>query len=73
MERNVRKFSLYASYVSFFLRLIIAIVYWKDSLDFENIMHGVQASKFNASAGSQSPTNVRRDNMYLRNTSPTGR
>jgi hypothetical protein len=26
------------SYVSFFLRLIVASVYWKDSLDFEGII-----------------------------------
>lgn len=40
MERRLRVFSLYMSYVSFFLRLIIALVFWKDSLDFDFIMLG---------------------------------
>jgi len=40
LERKVRIFSLYMSYVSFFVRLIMALVYWKDSLDFDNIMIG---------------------------------
>jgi hypothetical protein len=35
METNLRRFSLYFSYASFFIRIIIGIVYWKDSLDFE--------------------------------------
>ena len=38
LEKNIRLFSLYMSYISFFGRLIIALVYWKDSLDFDNIM-----------------------------------
>jgi Ca2+/Na+ antiporter len=40
MENTLRKFSLKVSYVSFFFRIVIALVYWKDSLDFDNIMHG---------------------------------
>jgi hypothetical protein len=35
LEKNVRIFSLYMSYASFFLRLILSLVYWKDSLDYE--------------------------------------
>jgi hypothetical protein len=38
-------FSLYMSYVSFFLRLIVASVYWKDSLDFEGIVKGGAANQ----------------------------
>jgi hypothetical protein len=68
MEKNIRKFSLYASYVSFFLRLIVAMVYWKDSLDFENIIHGIQANQ-----PSSSPKNLRNDNIFLRGGSPSGR
>jgi hypothetical protein len=44
VERKVKIFSLYMSYVSFFLRLIMALVYWKDSLDFDNIMLGKRIS-----------------------------
>ena len=40
LERRVRLFSLYMSYISFFVRLIMGLVYWKDSLDFDNIMVG---------------------------------
>jgi len=40
MERNIRRFSLYMSYASFFVRLLVALVYWKDSLDYESIMLG---------------------------------
>lgn len=40
VERNVKIFSLYMSYISFFLRLFMAIVYWKVSLDYDNIMLG---------------------------------
>lgn len=40
LERRVRIFSLYMSYISFFVRLIMGLVYWKDSLDFDNIMLG---------------------------------
>lgn len=61
MEKSLRKFSLYSSYVSFFFRLFIALVYWKDSLDFENIMHGVQAQQM-----SQSPVNQRKDTHFIR-------
>jgi hypothetical protein len=40
LEKNLKRFSLNMSYVSFFLRLIIALVYWKDSLDYDSIMLG---------------------------------
>jgi len=40
LERKIRRFSLFASYISFFVRLIMGMVYWKDSLDFDNIMLG---------------------------------
>lgn len=38
MQKNVRIFSLYMSYISFFLRIIVALVYWKASLDFDQII-----------------------------------
>lgn len=38
MQKKIRKFSLYMSYVSFFLRIIVALVYWKASLDFDQII-----------------------------------
>ena len=44
LERKIRLFSLYMSYISFFLRLIMALIYWKDSLDFDNIMLGKRIS-----------------------------
>jgi hypothetical protein len=40
MEKSIKKFSLYMAYISFFVRLFVGIVYWKDSLDFDNIMLG---------------------------------
>jgi hypothetical protein len=40
METSLRNFSLYLAYVSFFFRIIVALVFWKDSLDFDNIMLG---------------------------------
>jgi hypothetical protein len=39
-EKSLRRFTLYTSIFSFFVRLIIALVYWKDSLDYDNIMLG---------------------------------
>jgi hypothetical protein len=39
-ERALRRFAFYTSIFSFFLRLVIALVYWKDSLDYDNIMLG---------------------------------
>ncbi len=40
VEKGIRKFSLYMSYISFFFRILMALVFWKDSMDFENIMQG---------------------------------
>jgi hypothetical protein len=40
LETSIRKFSLSVAYVSFFVKLIVALVYWKDSLDFDNIVAG---------------------------------
>lgn len=34
MEKGVRKFSLTMTTISFFFRLIVMIIFWKDSLDF---------------------------------------
>ncbi len=38
METAVRKFSLYMSYISFFVRLIVIVIFWKASTDFERII-----------------------------------
>lgn len=45
LERSVRSFSLSMSYISFFVRLIMGLVFWKDSLDFDNIMLGQRINK----------------------------
>jgi hypothetical protein len=42
LEKSIRTFSLNMSYISFFVRLIMGLVYWKDSLDFDNIMPGAR-------------------------------
>lgn len=44
LEKGIRVFSLDMSYISFVLRVVVACVYWKDSLDFEGIVQrGVAA------------------------------
>jgi hypothetical protein len=40
IERGIYSFSVTMSYIAFFLRLLMVIVYWKDSLDFDGIMLG---------------------------------
>jgi len=45
MENTVRRFSLYMSYTSFFFRIIVALVFWKDSLDYDNIMPGAEVRR----------------------------
>lgn len=40
METSLKNFSLHIAYISFFFRIIVALVFWKDSLDFDNIMLG---------------------------------
>jgi uncharacterized membrane protein len=39
-ERALRSFSQAMSYIGFILRVLMALVYWKDSLDFEKVMLG---------------------------------
>jgi hypothetical protein len=39
-ERALRGFSQAMSYIGFLLRILMALVYWKDSLDFEKVMLG---------------------------------
>ena len=39
-ERALRSFSQAMSYIGFLLRIMMALVYWKDSLDFEKVMLG---------------------------------
>ena len=38
MEYNVRRFSRLFSYISFFFRIIVLLVFWKDSVDFSKIV-----------------------------------
>jgi hypothetical protein len=38
LEKGLRSFSLSMSYISFVMRGILAMLYWKDSLDFEGII-----------------------------------
>ena len=38
MEYNVRRFSRLFSYISFFFRIIVFLVFWKDSVDFNAIV-----------------------------------
>jgi hypothetical protein len=33
-ENGIRRFALTMSYLSFFVRILVAIVFWKDSMDF---------------------------------------
>lgn len=44
-ERSVRVFSQWMSYIGFIVRLFVAMVYWKDSLDFENVMIGKKVDR----------------------------
>ena len=71
LEKNLRLFSLYMSYISFFVRLVMGLVYWKDSLDFDNIMQGRRMEGAGPSIKVQnaSPKNARQD--YIREQSPT--
>ena len=39
-ESTVRAISLLFCYISFFFRIIVALVFWKDSLDFKKIIRG---------------------------------
>mmetsp|Transcript_48881 Transcript_48881/g.35983 ORF Transcript_48881/g.35983 Transcript_48881/m.35983 type:complete len:105 (-) Transcript_48881:168-482(-) len=38
LETGIRRTVLILSYLSFFFRLLVAIVFWKDSMDFDNIV-----------------------------------
>lgn len=38
-------FSVCMTYLAFLLRLLMTVVYWKDSLDFDNIMLGLKVDK----------------------------
>lgn len=42
-EGTVRAISLLFCYISFFFRIIVALVFWKDSLDFKKIIRGSKA------------------------------
>jgi len=39
-ESTVRGISVFFTYISFFFRIIVALVFWKDSLDFQKIIRG---------------------------------
>ena len=38
LQKTVKNFPLMMSYFSFFFRIIVALVFWKDSLDFNRII-----------------------------------
>lgn len=38
LQKSIKNFSLIMSYFSFFFRIIVALVFWKDSLDFNRII-----------------------------------
>lgn len=38
LQKGIKNFSLTMSYFSFFFRIIVALVFWKDSLDFNRII-----------------------------------
>ena len=45
MEYNVRRFSRLFAYISFFFRIIVFIVFWKDSIDFQKIIRAQNPAK----------------------------
>lgn len=44
-EIGIRKFSLLMSYASFLLRFLVAIVLWKDAMDFGKIIRATNQSE----------------------------
>lgn len=48
-ELGIRKFCLFFSYISFFFRIIVAMVFWKDSMDFNEIIKNSGMGNVNAS------------------------
>ncbi len=65
VQKGIRKFSLITSYVSFFFRIPLAIVFWKDSLDFEKIVKGRRSG---SPSSPRSPANA--PNIFIREASP---
>mmetsp|Transcript_1979 Transcript_1979/g.1437 ORF Transcript_1979/g.1437 Transcript_1979/m.1437 type:complete len:200 (+) Transcript_1979:877-1476(+) len=65
LEKGLRSFSLTMSYLSFFHRIIVAIVFWKDSLDFNRIIKK-QMDKVEPMAGSQQSPEKRREMLKKR-------
>ena len=47
------------SYFSFFFRIIVALVFWKDSLDFTRIVKNQQDQTEVRNAGNSSPDKIR--------------
>ena len=56
----MRKFSLLMSYISFFFRILMALVFWKDSLDFERIMLRKKGPEIEVDSGRSSSQIIRR-------------
>jgi hypothetical protein len=52
-ERTVRYISLFACYISFFFRIIVALVFWKDSMDYQKIIRGSQGLSVSGKGVSQ--------------------
>jgi hypothetical protein len=45
-EKFIRKFSLYAAYVHFLIKIVTAFVYWKTSIDFERLRDASRMRQF---------------------------
>mmetsp|Transcript_19015 Transcript_19015/g.13811 ORF Transcript_19015/g.13811 Transcript_19015/m.13811 type:complete len:125 (-) Transcript_19015:49-423(-) len=45
LEKGIRNFSLSMSYLSFFTKLILGIIFWKDSVDFVRVIKKKQDMK----------------------------
>jgi len=45
LSKNVRRFSYFFVWISFFFRPIVILVFWKDSLDFIRIIKGRSQEK----------------------------
>jgi hypothetical protein len=58
LESSVQAFGSFMSLLSFFTRLLMAVVYWKDSLDFDNIMLGRKVDRAIRTIGSNGSNKV---------------
>lgn len=52
-ELGIRKFALFFSYISFFFRILVVMVFWKDSMDFNEIIKSSGISNVHSQPSSQ--------------------